>query len=61
MKQGNYDKALELFIRAYKIYLTKLGSQHPHAKMCRENMGIDYQAAQRKEPFDQWLAAQLNQ
>jgi len=57
--QGKHDEALKLYIKAYRVFYDKFGPEHPNTKKCRKNMEIDYTAAKRKQPFDKWLAAQM--
>jgi len=58
-RQKKFEKAFSLYIKAYRFYCKKFSDQHPDVVRCRKNMEIDYKAAGRTQPFDQWLAQQL--
>ena len=36
--QGNYEKALDYYEKALKIFEEKLGSEHPYTKSVRGNL-----------------------
>jgi tetratricopeptide (TPR) repeat protein len=38
--QGNYEKALELFIKAHKVFLSVLGENHLYTQSTAENIRI---------------------
>jgi len=54
-EQGEYDRALELYRRAYRAFVARLGPEDPQVKLCRANAANIYEAARRKEPFARWL------
>lgn len=38
--KGDYDRALEYYLKAYNIFKQKLGAVHPYTKMAEENIEL---------------------
>jgi len=57
--QKKFDEAFALYIKAYRVYVKAFDEDHPNAKKCLNNLRIDYKAAKREQPFDDWLAGQM--
>ncbi len=53
--QGDYGKALNGYLKAYRILLARLGAEHPHTKNCRANMEGAYEKTGQPRPFEDWL------
>ena len=59
--QRKYNEALLFYLKAYNILRKEelSGVAHTDTKRCLSNLRTDYKRSKRKEPFDDWLAAQL--
>jgi tetratricopeptide (TPR) repeat protein len=53
--QGEYDKALEWYQKAWPIGANKLGPNHPNTITLKRNMSIAYRAAYPTGDFIAWL------
>jgi lipopolysaccharide biosynthesis regulator YciM len=58
--KGDYEQALDYYLKYYKICLKKSDLKHPNTMTCIENMKITYNAIGKKEPFENWLRETMN-
>ena len=59
--QKKYGFALSYYIKAYKIFINKLGFEHPYTKMSCENMEMAYAECNPEGNFEQWLEEQMKE
>ena len=53
--QGDYEKALGLYKKAYRIFINRLGGTHLTTKTVYENAKSAYETAGYTGNFDNWL------
>jgi hypothetical protein len=55
--QGEYEKALAEFLKAYRVFLHVFKEAHPNTKIVKDSMEASYlqTAAAKQKPFTQWL------
>ncbi|MDL2269991.1 tetratricopeptide repeat protein, partial [Desulfosarcina sp. OttesenSCG-928-A07] len=59
--QGEYEKALEEFLRAYHIFSTQLRKNHPHTQLVYKNMADAYAKSGNQADFSVWLEQALGE
>ncbi len=59
--QGKYKGAISYYIKAYNVFLHKLGVNHPNTQIVYDNMKIAYSEWNPKGNFDQWLEEQMKE
>ena len=60
-RKRKYELALSYVLKAYKIFINKLGFGHPNTKICRQNMEIIYVKWKPEGNFEQWLEEQMKE
>ena len=58
-KQGRYKIALGYYIKAYGIFLSNLGTEHPSTEIIYKNMQRAYFEWNPEGDFRQWLEGNL--
>ena len=58
-RQRKYELALSYFIKAYKVFISKIGFRHPHTKILHQNIEIAYAEWNPEGNFEQWLEEQM--
>ncbi|MCC8076549.1 MAG: tetratricopeptide repeat protein [Clostridiales bacterium] len=59
VRQGKYDEAVELFLKAWKIWQEKLGPEHPHTQKAKNNLRRIFPHIDHgDQDFDTWLSQQ---
>ena len=53
--QGEYDKSIYYYLKAYKTFRFRLGVNHPHTQIVLENMERAYFTWHSEGGFDEWL------
>ena len=59
--QGKYKMALVYYLKAYKIFVFKLGLQHPDIQIVYGNMEIAYSKWNPEGDFNQWLEEEMKE
>ena len=57
---GDYDKALEYVLKAFRIRLIKI-KNHPDTIDCFLGLTICYQKANMEKDMDEWMKERLNE
>ena len=56
---GDYERALEWYLKSLPVFKKVLGSEHPDTKTVFNNMETTYEKSGKREPFDKWLKKKL--
>ena len=60
--QSDYKKALDYYLRSYKVVIKKLGPAHPNTKIVYNNLKTAYEdSALFDMDFEAWLDEQLKE
>lgn len=59
--QEEYKTALTYYSKAYKIFLFRLGLNHPNTHIVYENMKLAYFEWNPKINFEQWLEEKMKE
>jgi hypothetical protein len=54
-----HPKALEWYLKSFRVLLNVLGFEHPNTKTGFNNMADAYENSNQPEPFEEWLRSCL--